>query len=619
MATVQYRLREITLRLIRVRDFLPDPFWLGSFIGGLAKVLAFLGLTTSWNNDWLFFFSPIFTFTGLIALSFTLAFFSLGLLFKGRRRFWVSLVLNTILTSFLIMDLMYFRGYGNFLSAYLFNQASNLDNLWGTVISMLRLYDVFFILDLVIGLALLLKFKSLGKNLSRQIPLFILLAALTTGYISYAHYQYDSVEKGQNHIVFRICWTPTDTMRNLSPIGYHIYDSFVYFKENQSIQLTDDQQKMIKDWYAVKQENVRDNEFKGLLAGQNLILLQVESLENFVLNQAYKDQEVTPTLNRLLKNSIYFPNFYEQVWNGTTSDAELLANTSIYPVRRGSTFFRFPQNKYNSLPVLLEGKGYTTQAIHPDKASYWNWKQALTSIGFDTTIDASAFNQEEQIGLGLSDGSFLRQVVPILKETKQPFYNFMITLTSHGPFDIPKEYRTLKMDPALDQTKLGGYFQSLNYTDKQIGTFLEDLEKEGLLDNTVVVIYGDHGGIHKYYNDELEGIQPQEEWWTGYDKKIPFLIYKKGMEPKVIESTGGQIDILPTISYLMGVDSQNFTNTAIGRNLLTTERDFAVLADGTLVGEDANVSVIKDPAMQGIDIADLLIQSNYFERTPKGK
>lgn len=610
MPVINYRLPEINFRL---KDFVPGLFGFSMFALGFIKVLAFLGITTSWNNDWTFFLLiQKFEVPNFIAVSFTLALFSIALLFKGRGRLWAPFILNLILTSLLIMDLMYFRGYGNFLNVYLLKQTSNLENLWSSIISMLRITDVFFILDLVFGFIFLVKFKSIGKNVSRKIPLFFLCAILSIGYISYAHYRYDVIEKGQNNIIFRICWTPTDTMRNLSPVGYHVYDTYIYFKENRSIKLSIDQQNEIRSWYAAKQENGTDNEFKGIFSGKNLILIQVESLENFVLNQKYNNQEITPTLNRLLKNSIYFPNFYEQVWNGTTSDAELLTNTSVYPVRRGSTFFRFPQNQYNSLPVLLEGKGYTTQAIHPDKGSYWNWEQALTSIGFDHTLDASAFKQEEQIGLGLSDGSFLRQVVPILKETKQPFYNFMITLTSHGPFDIPEEYRNLDMDSEINQTKFGGYFQSLNYTDQQIGLFLENLEREGLLDNTVVVIYGDHGGIHKYYSDELETIQPQEEWWKEYDKKIPFIIYQKGLESKVVETTGGQIDILPTLSYLMGIDDEKYAQTAQGRNLMTTHWDFAVLADRSLVGKDANDPELSSHGAQGIDIADLIIQSNFF-------
>jgi phosphoglycerol transferase MdoB-like AlkP superfamily enzyme len=609
MSAVQLRLKEFSLRL-RLREFLPDLFWCAAYIMGLLKVLAFMGITTSWNNEWQFFISRFFSVPTLVPAAFTLMYFAIALFFKGRARLWVTLGLNAFLTLFLIFDLMYFRGYSNFLSIYLFNQASNLDNLGDTVVSMLRPQDALFLVDLLLGLFFILKFKSLGKKIARQIPLVALFSVLTIGYMYYAHYQYDIVEGGQNRIVFRICWTPIDTMRNLSPIGYHIYDSYEYFKENRSIQLTEDEHKAISVWYAENQETRNADEFKGIFAGKNLILLQVESLENFVINQSYQNQEITPNLNRLLQNSIYFSNFYEQVWNGTTSDAELMSNTSVYPVRRGSTFFRFPQNEYNSLPQLMETKGYTTQAIHPDKGAYWNWRQALTAIGFDNTIDESAFVLDEKVGLGLSDGSFLRQVVPILKETKQPFYNFMITLTSHGPFDIPQEYRDLEMPESLDQTKLGGYFQSLHYTDKQIGAFLENLDKEGLLDNTVVVIYGDHGGIHKYYNDELATIQPQEDWWMNYDKKVPLIVYSKGIEPKVVETTGGQVDILPTVSYLMGINEAEYSHTSLGRNLLTTNKDYVVLADGTFVGKSSDM---QEHVSKGIDISDLLVQGNYFK------
>src|SRR3712207_218879 len=121
------------------------------------------------------------------------------------------------------------------------------------------------------------------------------------------------------------------------------------------------------------------------------------------------------------------------------SDAELLANTSIFPVRRGSTFFRYPNNTYpSSLPKLLEDIGYNTIAIHPDKGSYWNWLPSLSSIGFKKCIDSSHFNMDETIGLGLSDGSFFKQLVPILKQQKNPFYSFSITLSNHAPFSMPE-------------------------------------------------------------------------------------------------------------------------------------------------------------------------------------
>ena len=587
-----------------------ETFWFFSLVAGFVKTLIFLGLITTNSTSWTSYLLPMYNSSWVIYLAFMASLFSIQFLFKGRNRLRALIATNALVTALIIMDLMYYRGFGNFVSLHLLKQTSNVENLGGAIFSMLRPYDAVFLLD-IIAMVFVLNFnKSIGQDLSRNIILFILFTILPIGYLSFSHYKYDILEKGENRHLFEICWTSNETMSNLSPIGYHVYDTYLYLKENQPRELSNEDQQKINNWFSQNKETLPDNEFKGLFKGQNLILLQVESLENFVLNQSVNNQEITPVLNQLVNNSIYFSNIHEQVWNGTTSDAELLANTSIFPVRRGSTFFRFPENRYNSLPVLLKSQGYYTQAIHPDKGSYWNWRQALTSFGFDNTIDASAFDQTEQIGLGLSDGSFLRQVVPILKETPQPFYNFMITLTSHGPFDLPKEYRELKLEEELDKTKMGGYFQSIHYTDQQIGQFLEELDKAKLLDNTVVVIYGDHGGVHKYYQDEVSKITPSEDWWSKPEVKLPLLVYKKGMEGKRVDTLGGQIDILPTVAYLMGIEKEKYHETAMGRNLLNTKRAFSILGDGTFIGSDEKE---KAHAIQGIDIADTIIQTRYFE------
>lgn len=610
-------------KLHKLYRLLPDPFWLVLSLGGLAKVLIFLGLTTTWNNSWYFYFFVFYKLTNLMALFFTLSYFSLALLWKGRTRIWVTLFLSSLLAFILFANLLYYRGFENFLSVHLISQRSNLEDLGSTILSLIHINDLIFFIDIFIVLFILLINRKIGQGIGRNLPLFILILAISISSISYAHYRYDIVEKGQRYIVFRICWTPIDTMRNLSPIGYHLYDAYVYFKENRTIELTEEQEEIIANWYKNNQEVPPAGELQGIFAGHNLLLIQVESLENFLINLRIDGQEITPHLNSLLANSIYFPNFYEQVWTGTTSDAELLANTSLYPVRRGSTFFRYPQNTYNSLPLLLKERGYRTRASHADNPAYWNWVEALTEMGFDETLDSRDFVMDEKIGLGLSDESYLRQMVPIILETEEPFYDFVITMTSHGPFDLPPEKRELELPPELDQTKLGSYFQSLHYVDKQIGTFLAKLDEGGLLDNTLVVLYGDHGGIHKYYTSELDSLSIQEDWpltkddllaWREDASKVPLLIYKKGMEPQVIETTGGQIDILPTIAYLLGIDYEEYSHTALGRNLLTTTRDYALLGNGTFRGKSEEW---KEHAVQGMEVADWLIQSDYFAKRKK--
>lgn len=529
---------------------------------------------------------------------------------------WYLIIFNILITVLIVGDLWYYRGFNSFLSLHVLDQATNLDNLSSDIVSMMRPIDLIFIIDLFIMTPIMIKFKDAYKKQRRRPLLFLTFTVLSVGIIALSHYKIDLVEKGQKTILFRICWTPNQTMANLSPIGYHIYDSYNYWLDNKPFNLADEDKKDIEKWFKDKKENLPDNKYSGMFKGKNLIVLQVESLENFVINQKINNQEITPNLNKLLKNSLYFSDYHEQVYNGTSSDADLMTNTSVYPIRRGSTFFRYPNNSYNSLPKLLEKQGYSTVGIHPDKGSYWNWMPALNSIGFQKTIDSTHFNMDETIGLGLSDGSYLRQVEPVIKEQKQPFYSFLVTLTSHGPFDLPKQYRELKLDEKLDETKMGGYLQSVNYVDKQIGILIDKLDRDGILDNTVLVIYGDHTGIHKYYEDEVAKITPQEDWWKGNNWRIPLIVYQKNAAGEEIKTIGGQVDLMPTIASLMGVNSEEFEDTAMGRNLLNTKKNFTVLASGEYIGEKVSEDDTQH-AVKGIEIADKIIRSNYFKNYKK--
>lgn len=222
--------------------------------------------------------------------------------------------------------------------------------------------------------------------------------------------------------------------------------------------------------------------------------------------------------------------------------------------------------------------------------------------------------------MGLSDGSFLKQTVPIINESKQPYYNYVITMSGHAPFNLPSKYRELKLNSELDSSHLGGYLQSVHYEDKQIGIFLDDLKKSGALENTAVVIYGDHCGIHKYYQDEVENTKGAESWMLDNQKEVPLIIYNsdKSIKGKEIKTIGGEVDLMPTILYLMGIDKKEYVNTAMGRNLLNTKESYAVMPNGEIDG-DAGSKDKDNEAIDGLDIADKIIRSDYFKNYPKGK
>lgn len=584
-------------------------------IAMLGKSILFIGLTNNENATKYDHMKAFYSFSSPPSLeiytAFILIILSFAFLFKGRARYWFFVSSNALFSILLITDLMYYRGYCSFLSPYMLSQTTNLDNLFSSVISMLRQIDFLFILDLLILVGIGIKFKTVYVKAERNICTLLILFVLSVSYVYYQHVQLD-LKGNDGEMLFRVAWSPNQTMTNLSPLGYHGYDIYNYIQDSKDSKIKPEESEAIKNWLAQNKEKLPANEYKGIFEGQNLIMIQVESLETSVINQKINGQEITPNLNKLLANSFYFSNFYEQVYNGSSSDADLLANTSVYPVRTGATFFRFPNNTYNSLPRILGEDGYNTLAIHPDKGSYWNWMPALTAIGFEKTMDESRFNTEEKIGLGLSDGSYFRQIAPIIAEQKQPFYDFMVTLTSHNPFDLPEQYRSLILSEDMNKTKLGGYFQSIRYTDEQIGKFLETLDKNGVLENTVVVIYGDHTGVHKYYNDEVKKVQPQESWWLDDSKRIPLIIYHKGLNGKEITTIGGQVDTMPTVAYLMGIAEERYSNTAFGRNLLNTKKDFAVLANRQYMGEAEDVTEYNNQLM-GIDMADLVIRKNYFK------
>jgi lipoteichoic acid synthase len=543
-------------------------------------------------------------------ISFITMTLSFAYIFKGKVQVFTLIFINFLLSVMMISDLVYYRGFQGFMSVYNLSQTGNLDSMGSSILSMFRFVDVIFFVDILV--LLFVRKKKLYENAKRKVLGFVVLLIVGAGIPFYYHYRYDILEDGANRRYFYTYFSPVLNIATMSPIGYHINDVYTYFENSKRLVLNDDDKNQINAWYDSNKENLPDNEYLGKLKGKNLIFIQVESLEAFLINQKIDNQEITPNLNKILKNSLYFPNIYEQVSGGNSSDADLMANTSTHPVRSGSTFFRFPDNKYNSMPELMKKQGYYTSAFHPDGGGYWNWMPALQSMNFDKTIDTVGFNVDETIGYGLSDESYLKQLKDKLIDQPKPFYSFFVTLTSHMPFVMPEDKKELRLSDNIGNTVLGDYFQSVRYTDTHIGKFIEGLDEAGILDNTAVVIFGDHAGVHKYYKDKLNTIEPKEQWWAEDSMRVPMIIYSKDLEGKQIDTIGGQVDIMPTAAYLMGIDEEEYINTAMGRNLLNTNRNYTILSNGVFIGE-AKSEEEKKKAVEALEVSDKLLRSNYFK------
>ncbi|AOR24706.1 LTA synthase family protein [Clostridium taeniosporum] len=534
-------------------------------------------------------------------------------LFKNKDQLKATLVIDILITIIFVADIWYYRANGTFLSirhlmhTEIFNPIKkNLFNF--------RLVDLAFFIDFIILLIanklIKIKKEENERKLSFRIAKSISIFLLSTFTIGLGHYYVDIKHMIPGKRLFSLSWAPFQTFSDMSPLGYHGFDINFYKDKNKS--LTSNDIATIKNWFNDNKENLPDNKYKGLLEGKNLIALQVESLENFVINQKVYGQEITPNLNKLISNSLYFDNIYEQNNSGTSSDADLLVNTSILPIRQNTTVFSYPWDKYNSLQHLLSTKGYTTISTHAELPGSWNWAEMHKSFGADKILDIGMYTQDEIIGLGLSDESYLKQISEKLKNESQPFYAFMTTLTSHGPFEMPDNKKYLDLPKELDEDMLGAYFQSVRYTDEAIGKFLDALEKNNQLDNTVVMIYGDHCGVHKFYEEDIKNSPLEGNWWKDNHKNIPYIIYSKDLKPEVISKAGGQSDFLPTISYLLGINRNEFENSSMGRVLVNTERNTTILNSGNIIGTPKDESELNH-LKNSFKIADTIIEKNYFK------
>ena len=583
----------------------------------LVKSLAFIILISDdkangIDINHIFYSMPPF----LVWITVQTAFISIALLFKGKAQKWAFWTLDLIFTIIVIGDMWYFRSNSVFLNYHMFKMTSNLENLGSSIISMFRFVDVFFIIDLIVIALKNIKNRKSISTYSRNVCGAVLIFLLSILYLGYAHIKIDKKDMGYNNqYVFRTCWAPNQTMSNLTPIGYHIFDAFEFYKESKPYVFSEEEMEQAKNTLDSLKEKNDDNQYASMLKGKNLILIQWESLETFVINQKVDGQEITPNLNKLLNNSLYFNNFYEQTYNGTSSDAELITNTSVYPVRSGATFFRYPTNEYeNSLPNIFERMGYNTLASHPDKGSYWNWLTSLKSIGYSEGIDSTAYDTSDVINLGVSDESYLKQFEKKVVELKEPFMAYTITLTSHSPFDIPKDKQELNLPTYLEGSKLGGYLQSIHYTDKYIGELVENLKNDGVLDNTAIVFYGDHEGVHKFYDDEIASMKGLEPWMEVNNRKVPLIIYNNDIKGEVFSVHGGQIDTLPTLAYLFGAEKEEYeSRLTLGRNLLNTKKDYVILSTREILQN--NLSEDEQKSVQElIDISDKMISGNYFKK-----
>ncbi len=374
--------------------------------------------------------------------------------------------------------------------------------------------------------------------------------------------------------------------------------------------------KEFRDYYQEYESESKSNEYTDIFKGKNVLVIHAESIMNYLLDTEINGKTIAPNLKRLASEGMYFSNFYAQESVGTSSDTEFTLSTSLLPASSGTVFVSYYDRYYPSIQKSFKNSNYYAFSMHANKGNYWNREAMHKTLGYDNFYYYDKdYELDEIIGLGLSDKSFFRQSSKIIKDindTKGNYYGTLLMLTNHTPFegledttDLDLTYKYTKTDEAtgkttevvndyLKDTTLGKYFTTAHYADEALGEFIDELEEEDLLDNLVIVIYGDHdskikrGEYDYYYNYNPETDlkrktdDPEYHEFTKYDyelnRKVPFIIWTKdeNLQKKInreIKFPVGMYDVFPTLANMFGVKNSKYS---LGHDIFSTDEHFII-------------------------------------------
>lgn len=294
----------------------------------------------------------------------------------------------------------------------------------------------------------------------------------------------------------------------------------------------------------------------GDLEFENIIVIQVESLDQKIIGHEHNSQEVTPFLNDLRERSLYFENFYAQHVNGSF-DAEFSFLTSIYPINKNYSFQVNDLSRFSSLIQILKAKGYYSLALHGNEQDYFHRHLAFPELGFDRFYSKQDFSfqkavmQAKKTKFGINDYDFFLQGVDFLQEAKEPFFAYLITVTSHTPFDFyPPDYAQDKFQEVQDPL-VRDYFRSISFVDHSLQMFFQELKERGLYEDTLLIVYSDHhSGVEGHEYSAQRGFEMEKSLKP--PENIPLFIYHPDLEPKVVSKEGTPTDLGPTILDLLG-------------------------------------------------------------------
>ena len=564
---------------------------------------------------------------------------SLAFLIKPSKRYKYYRNWLIIITIACIINSIYYIFYTSFVSFSLLATISQIETVGDSLVEKFRFVDFIYIIFPILFHYIhkiylnnnyyfyISKIEKSKKSFSSTILVGIILLCFTIVSITSADASRLVKQWNRELIVQRfgiILYQGNDLVQSLTP---KISSLFGY----------DEASREFKDYYSNRFkeiENKKNNKYTNVFEGMNVIFVHMESIQNYLVDLKINNQEITPTINKLVKEGMYFKNFYPQISVGTSSDTEFTWASSLMPASSGTVFVSYYNRDYVTIQKLLKEKGYYTFSAHANSSTMWNRNNMHPSLGYEEMIFKDQFdigdkNDPRWLGLGLNDVDFFAQLQPKLEKIESEHDNYMgtlIQLSNHSPFaatdynpelynyfgelDLTNTYevvdektgeKSTKTDNYLKDTKLGNYLVSAHYADMALGTFIDYVKNSEYFNNTVFVFYGDHDArLNKneyvyFYNYDTETGEVYEEGnekYYDYDnfrheinRRTPLIFWTKNKNvarriKTVNENTMGMYDILPTLGNMMG-----FTNKyALGHDIYDIkDNNFVVFPNGNFV------------------------------------
>ena len=499
---------------------------------------------------------------------------------------YISLFITGIIFDILMFaDLLYMRYYKNPLTiSVVMHNVKVLREAKESIFTVLKPKDLLGFADVPFLILFVLLFRKYGFYANNIYNLCIGSFIFIFGSIWLLIVYYYS-----NREPYK--WNRKRIARDLGILFFHVADIIneVSGKLKRLHHLQDKQVEEVLNTFSNLQKNI----FTGCCKGKRVILIQMESMQDYLTDMVINGREVTPNINQLVKENIRFTNMYYQTSVANTSDAELLSNNSLYPSADKPSCYEYQNNRFFALGERLKKYGYTIKGFHGNQASTWNRHLVYRQYGYQSFIDNSDMLNDEVYHLGLGDSSFFRQVIEREQESlkNEKSFIFLITLSQHHPF---KQFENYNFDVGeYKGTMFGNYLKAANYADKAIGELVKDLKERGLYNDTLVFMYGDHSGIPElYWKDGVlkEKISETDSDWLHMQKVTAFMHLPESVGKKFVNKVHeniskitGQVDILPTLINLMGLNSEYI----LGDDMFDNQDNGAViLRDGTVIGED---------------------------------